>query len=71
MRTKVKLRLDTNTLRVEVYPTVDNDKSVRGTVQSYESSLGGGCPSASWSGPVNCICCGTEYEGCYWSTIAC
>ena len=67
MRTKVKLRLDTETLRVEIFPTVDRDTSQRGTVQSYESSLGGDCPSVSWSGPVNCFCCGTDYDGCYWT----
>lgn len=62
MKQKQKLRLDTASLRVEVFPTMPTVEAQRGTVQGYESSLGGDCPTESWSGPVNCFCCGTNYD---------
>jgi hypothetical protein len=57
MKPKRKLRLDAQTLRVEAFPVARAPEMRRGTVHGLQSSLGGDCPSESWSGPVNCFCC--------------
>jgi hypothetical protein len=54
---KRKLRLEPDTLRIDAFPTAESPKAQRGTVKGFQSSLGGDCPSESWSGPVNCFCC--------------
>lgn len=57
MKPKRKLRLDSSDLRVEAFPILEVAQPRRGTVHGLQSSLGGDCPSESWSGPVNCFCC--------------
>lgn len=75
MKSTRKLRLTVNELRVETFPTADAISLQRGTVKGHqESSLGGDCPSESWSGPVNCLCCDPSAEitnCCYTDDIDC
>ncbi len=66
MKIKRKLRLEPEALRVETFPTEADGKSPRGTVQGHDSLTGD--PTQSWSGPVNCFCCGTQYDSdCCWT----
>lgn len=74
MTPKRKLRLDPGTLKVELFPTSNAAEVVRGTVQAHQSSPGGDCPTASWSGPVNCFCCGSndyDTQCCYTDPLYC
>jgi hypothetical protein len=71
---KMKLRLTTEDLRVEAFPTSEKREMPRATVRAYASSLGGDCPSESWSGPVNCLCCNPSEEMtqcCHTDPISC
>jgi hypothetical protein len=71
---KRKLRLEPDALRVEAFPTAESPKAKRGTVQGFQSSLGGDCPSESWSGPHNCFCCAPTYpetECCWTNPLEC
>lgn len=69
MKPKRKLRLDAETLRVEAFSVAEAPEPRRGTVEGYESSLGGDCASHSWSGPNVCFCCGGETmeTACCWT----
>lgn len=74
MKKMRKLRLDVNSLTVEAFPTLEAVDTQKGTVKGHESSLGGDCPSESWSGPVNCFCCGSnnyDSECCHTDPIGC
>jgi hypothetical protein len=63
MKSTRKLRLDPDALRVEGFPTLENDRAPRGTVHGNLDSGGCsgysycGCATVSESGMHVCLCC--------------
>jgi hypothetical protein len=64
MKSTRKLRLNPDALRVEGFPTLENDRAPRGTVHGNQESAADcsaysycGCATVSESGPNVCLCC--------------